>query len=122
MKISIITVTYNSGATLRDTLESVLQQDYSDYELIIKDGGSTDDTLDICREYEPRFGGRMKLISSPDKGPYDAMNQGIRAASGEVVGMLNSDDFLHRKIFFVPSHVSLNRRQILMPFMVTYIM
>jgi glycosyltransferase involved in cell wall biosynthesis len=97
MKISIITATYNSGATLRDTLESVLHQDYSDYELLIKDGGSTDDTLDICREYEPRFGGRLKLLSSPDKGPYDAMNQGIRAASGEVVGMLNSDDFFTSK-------------------------
>ena len=78
MKISIITATYNSGATLRDTLESILRQDYSDYELVIKDGGSTDNTLDICREYEPRFEGRMKLLSSPDKGLYDAMNQGIR--------------------------------------------
>ena len=97
MKISIITVTYNSGATLRDTLESVLGQDYSDYELIIKDGASTDDTLDICHEYEPRFEGRMKLISSPDEGPYDAMNQGIKAATGEVVGMLNSDDFYTSK-------------------------
>lgn len=97
MKISVITVTYNSGATLRDTLESVLRQDYSDYELLIKDGGSTDNTMDICREYEPRFGGRLKLISSPDNGPYDAMNQGIRAASGEVVGMLNSDDFYTSK-------------------------
>lgn len=93
MKISIITTTYNSGATLRDTLESVLQQDYSDYELVIKDGGSTDDTLDICREYEPRFEGRMKLLSSPDRGLYDAMNQGIQATTGEVIGILNSDDF-----------------------------
>ena len=93
MKISIITATYNSGTTLRDTLESVLRQDYSDYEYIIKDGGSTDDTLDICREYEPKFEGRMKLLPVPDKGMYDAMNQGIMAATGEVVGILNSDDF-----------------------------
>ena len=93
MKISIITATYNSGATLRDTLESSLRQDYSDYELVIKHGGSTYNTLDICREYEPRFEGRMKLLSSPDKGLYDAMNQGIRATTGEVVGILNSDDF-----------------------------
>ncbi len=93
MKISIITATYNSGATLRDTLDSILRQDYPDYELVIKDGGSTDNTLDICREYEPRFEGRMKLLSSPDKGLYDAMNQGIRATTGEVVGILNSDDF-----------------------------
>ena len=74
MKISIITATYNSGTTLRDTLESVLRQDYSDYEYIIKDGGSTDNTLDICREYEPKFEGRMKLLPVPDKGMYDAMN------------------------------------------------
>ncbi len=93
MRISIITATYNSEATVRDTLESVLRQDYADYELVIKDGGSTDGTLAICREYEPRFEGRMKIISAPDKGLYDAMNIGIASASGEVVGILNSDDF-----------------------------
>ncbi len=93
MKISIITATYNSAATVRDTIESVLRQTYSDYEYIIKDGGSKDDTLSICREYEPKFGGRMKIISAPDKGIYDAMNCGIEAATGDVVGLLNSDDF-----------------------------
>lgn len=93
MRISIITATYNSEATVSDTLESVLRQDYSDYELIIKDGGSTDGTLAICREYEPRFEGRMKIISAPDEGLYDAMNIGIASATGEVVGILNSDDF-----------------------------
>lgn len=93
MKISIVTATYNSAGTVRDTLESVLGQDYNDYELIIKDGGSKDDTLDICRGYEPAFDGRMRIISAPDKGIYDAMNQGIAAASGDVVGILNSDDF-----------------------------
>ena len=93
MKISIITATYNSAATVRDTIESVLRQTYSDYEYIIKDGGSKDDTLDICKEYESRFEGRMKIISAPDKGIYDAMNIGIEAATGDVVGLLNSDDF-----------------------------
>lgn len=93
MRISIITATYNSEATVSDTLESVLRQDYSDYELIIKDGGSTDGTLAVCREYEPRFDGRMKIISVPDEGLYDAMNIGIASATGEVVGILNSDDF-----------------------------
>ena len=93
MKISIITATFNSGGTVRDTLESVLRQDYKDYELIIKDGGSKDNTLDICREYIPRFEGRMRILAEPDKGIYDAMNQGIAAATGEVVGILNSDDF-----------------------------
>lgn len=93
MKISIITTTYSSAATVRDTIESVLRQTYSDYEYIIKDGGSKDDTLNICREYEPMFGGRMKIISAPDKGIYDAMNKGIEVATGDVVGLLNSDDF-----------------------------
>lgn len=93
MKISIITATYNSGRTVADTLESVLGQDYGDYELIVKDGGSVDDTLEICRRYEPRFGGRMRIIAEPDRGIYDAMNQGIAAATGDVVGILNSDDF-----------------------------
>ena len=64
MRISIITATYNSEATVSDTLESVLRQDYSDYEFIIKDGGSTDGTLAICREYEARFEGRMRIISA----------------------------------------------------------
>ncbi|MBQ8273873.1 MAG: glycosyltransferase [Bacteroidaceae bacterium] len=93
MKISIITATYNSAATVSDTLESLLRQSYKNYELIIKDGGSKDDTLEICRSYEPAFDGRMKIISCPDKGLYDAMNQGIKAATGDVVGILNSDDF-----------------------------
>ena len=93
MKISIITATFNSGRTVGDTLESVLGQDYSDYELIIKDGGSKDDTLNICRSYEERFAGRMRIIEGVDGGLYDAMNQGIAAASGEVVGILNSDDY-----------------------------
>lgn len=93
MKISIVTAAYNSGKTIRDTLESVLRQTYDNYELIIKDGGSKDNTLDICRDYEQRFNGRMKIISAPDKGIYDAMNQGISSASGDIVGILNSDDF-----------------------------
>lgn len=93
MKISIITATYNSAATVRDTIESVLRQTYTDYEYIIKDGGSKDDTLEICKEYESRFGGRMKIISAPDNGIYDAMNKGIETATGDVVGLLNSDDF-----------------------------
>lgn len=93
MKISIITATYNSEKTLRNTLESILGQTYQDYESIIVDGASKDGTMDLVREFEPRFQGRMKWISEPDKGIYDAMNKGIRMASGEVVGILNSDDF-----------------------------
>lgn len=93
MKISVITATYNSGATIRDTLESVLRQTFHDFEHIIIDGGSKDRTLEIVQEYEPRYGGRLRHISEPDKGIYDAMNKGIRMATGNVVGILNSDDF-----------------------------
>lgn len=93
MKISIITATYNSSATLRDTLDSILRQTYQDYEVIIQDGMSTDDTLAIARSYESRFGGRLKIFSEKDNGLYDAMNRGIGHATGDVVGILNSDDF-----------------------------
>ena len=93
MKISIVTATYNSRQTVCDTLKSVLLQSYTDYEYIVIDGGSKDGTVDIIREYEPLFGGRMKWISEPDKGIYDAMNKGIGMATGDVVGLLNSDDF-----------------------------
>ena len=93
LKISIITATYNSGKTIRDTLSSVLNQSYKNYELIIKDGGSNDNTVEICRKYENLFEGRLKVISEPDKGIYDAMNRGIDNASGDIVGILNSDDF-----------------------------
>lgn len=93
MKISIITATYNSGATLRDTLESVLRQTYKDFEHIIVDGLSSDGTMEIVREYEPRYGGRLRYVSERDGGLYDAMNKGISMAVGDVVGILNSDDF-----------------------------
>lgn len=93
MKITIITATYNSGATLRDTIKSVLGQTYLDYEHIIVDGKSKDATLDIIREYEPHYQGKLRWISEPDKGIYDAMNKGIRMATGDIVGLLNSDDF-----------------------------
>ena len=93
MKISIITATYNSGKTVRDTMLSVLRQDYKDFEHIIIDGGSKDNTLEIIRELEPKYEGKLHWVSEPDKGIYDAMNKGIRMATGEVVGLLNSDDF-----------------------------
>lgn len=94
MRITIVTATYNSGRTLRDTMESVLGQSYRDIEHIIVDGGSRDNTMDIVRELEPRYQGRLRYISERDRGIYDAMNKGIGMASGDVVGMLNSDDFL----------------------------
>lgn len=96
MLISLITVTFNSAKTLRDTIQSVIFQNYSDIEYIIVDGMSRDDTVDIIREYEPQFEGRLKWISENDNGLYDAMNKGICMSTGDVVGIINSDDFFHR--------------------------
>ena len=93
MTISLITATYNSGKTVEDTLRSVLAQTYKEIDYWIVDGGSKDDTMDIVRKYEPLFGGRLHWISEPDRGIYDAMNKGISHSTGDVVGILNSDDF-----------------------------
>jgi len=95
MKISIITATFNSASTVADTLESILSQTYQDYEVVIKDGLSRDGTVELVKSYEEKFGGRLRIISSKDKGIYDAMNIGISAATGDVIGILNSDDFYH---------------------------
>lgn len=94
MKISIITVCYNSENTIRDTLESVLKQNYKNYEYLIIDGKSKDKTLNIIKEYELKFKGKLKWISEKDKGLYDAMNKGIEMASGDIIGIINSDDIL----------------------------
>lgn len=94
MKISIVTATYNSEKTIRDTIESVLRQSFTDYEYIIVDGQSKDNTLDVVREYLPRFDDRMRYISEADKGIYDAMNKGFKMAKGDVLALINSDDFL----------------------------
>lgn len=93
MRISLITATFNSSKTLRDTMQSVLGQTFKDVEYIIVDGGSDDGTMEIVKEFEPRFEGRLRWVSERDKGIYDAMNKGIRMATGDVVGTLNSDDF-----------------------------
>src|SRR5574343_654094 len=88
MKISIVTATYNSAATVNDTLKSIAAQTYPDIEHIIVDGLSKDDTLESVRQY-PHV---AKMITEKDKGIYDAMNKGVRMASGDIVGILNSDD------------------------------
>lgn len=93
MKISIITASYNSEKTIADTIESVLAQTYQDIEYWIIDGASADRTVEIARSYEARFKGKMHIVSQPDKGIYDAMNKGIGLCTGDVVGILNSDDF-----------------------------
>lgn len=89
MKISVVTVTYNSASTLKDTIESVKRQDHPDIEHILVDGGSTDGTVDIIKS-NPHI---TKWISEKDRGLYDAINKGILMAEGEVIGVLNSDDF-----------------------------
>ena len=93
MKISLITATYNSAETLRDTMQSVLNQTFKDVDYIIVDGGSKDTTMDIVKEFEPKFEGRLRWVSEKDKGIYDAMNKGVKMAQGNIVGILNSDDF-----------------------------
>lgn len=100
IKISIITVTYNRAHKIRDAIEGVLIQKYKNYEYIIVDGASKDSTVDIIEDYEPKFEGRMRWISEPDKGLYDAINKGIKMATGDVVGIINSDDFFHRNDTF----------------------
>ena len=100
MKISIVTVTYNSANTIACNIESVLKQKYEDYEYIVVDGGSKDATIDIIKEWEPKFNGRMRWISEKDKGMYDGINKGIRMSTGDVVGIINSDDFYHREDIF----------------------
>lgn len=93
MKISIITTTYNSLLTIGDTLDSILNQSYGDFESIIIDGISTDGTLDVIKEYQLKFNGKLRCLSEPDCGIYDAMNKGIKMATGDIIGVLNSDDF-----------------------------
>ena len=97
MKVSLITVTFNSAVTLPATIQSVLLQSYTDIEYIIIDGASEDNTVSVIKEYEPCFNGRMHWISERDKGLYDAMNKGIRMSTGDIVGIINSDDFYHHR-------------------------
>lgn len=87
MKISIITITYNSASTLETTIQSVISQTYKDIEYIIVDGLSTDNTLEIAKKHN------VKVVSEKDNGLYDALNKGILLATGNVIGFLHSDDF-----------------------------
>lgn len=94
MSFSLVTVTYNSAQTLRDTITSVLSQTHQAIEYIIIDGFSKDNTVAIIKEYEPLFNGRLKWISEKDNGLYDAMNKGFQMATGDVIGIINSDDLI----------------------------
>lgn len=92
MKVSIITVCYNSVETLKNTIDSVYNQTYLDIEYIIVDGGSTDGTIQLIIENDDYI---TRWISEPDNGLYDAMNKGIKIATGDIVGILNSDDIFY---------------------------
>ena len=89
-KISIITVVWNNSKTIKDAIDSVLGQTYENIEYIVVDGASTDGTVEIVRSYGDKI---TKFISEKDKGLYDAMNKGLALATGDIVGILNSDDF-----------------------------
>ena len=94
MRVTVITACFNSAKTLPTAMESVLRQRDVDFEYIVVDGASKDGTVDLLKAIEPRFDGRMRWISEPDKGMYDAINKGIGMATGDVVGILNADDVL----------------------------
>lgn len=94
MKISIITVVYNNDKTIKDAINSVLNQNYQQIEYIIIDGASKDSTVSIIKEYQSQI---TKFVSEPDNGLYDAMNKGVRLATGDVIGILNSDDLYQDK-------------------------
>lgn len=96
VKISVITVSYNSEATVAETIESVLTQTYAPYEYVIIDGQSTDKTVEIAQSYAAAFaqkGVAYRVVSEKDAGIYDAMNKGIGLTDGEIVGIINSDDY-----------------------------
>ncbi|NNC82980.1 MAG: glycosyltransferase [Flavobacteriales bacterium] len=88
MKVSLITVAYNSAATIADTIQSIAAQDHPDIEYIIIDGGSTDGTMDLVKNAKSV----TKYLSEPDRGLYDAMNKGVALCTGDIIGILNSDD------------------------------
>ncbi len=92
MKVSIITSCFNREATIRDCIESVLSQDYSDIEYIVVDGASKDGSLKIIKEYEGRI---STIISEPDRGMYEGINKGLRLATGDIIGLMHSDDFFY---------------------------
>jgi glycosyltransferase involved in cell wall biosynthesis len=105
MKVSVVTPSYNQGHFIQRTLESVAMQSGAEIEHIVFDGGSTDKTVDLLK----RFGSGVRWVSEPDKGQTDAVNKGIRATDGEIIGWLNSDDIYYpgaiaRVVAFFEAH------------------
>lgn len=114
MKVSIITPCLNSIGTIRQTIESVLNQTYKDIEYIVVDGGSSDGTQDLIREYLPKFQGRMRYVSEKDRGIYDAMNKGIRMSHGRLIGIINSDDYYEPDaVESIVSHMTSGQYQVI---------
>lgn len=96
IKVSIITVCFNAEKTITRTIESVIGQNYKNIEYIIVDGASTDNTIDIIRHYAEEYPDIIKWVSEPDNGIYDAMNKGIAMSTGDLVGIINSDDWYEK--------------------------
>ena len=94
MLITIVTCSYNSERTIERTIKSILAQNFDNYEYLIIDGKSSDRTLEIIKQYEPLFKGKMRWISEKDHGIYDAMNKGITLSKGDYIWLVNSDDYL----------------------------
>ncbi len=97
--ISVITVCYNSEKTIRKTIESVIKQGYDNWHYYIIDGASTDRTVAVCEEYQKELQNKMTVISEPDDGLYFAMNKGIDIATGDVIALINSDDWYEDDAF-----------------------
>lgn len=97
MKVSIITSCYNRKDTILGAIESVLAQDYDNIEYIVVDGASTDGSVDVIKGMmaDPRWKNSFKFVSEPDHGMYEAINKGIRMATGDIIGLVHSDDFLY---------------------------
>ena len=113
MKLSIITICFNSFSTIEATIKSVLSQNYENLEYIIIDGNSTDNTLEIIHKYRNRI---SKIISEKDNGIYDAMNKGVCLASGDVIGILNSDDFYEdNNEYAFPKFFTVHARRLIWP-------
>ncbi len=110
MLFSIITVSFNAAKCISETLESILAQGYDDMEVIVVDGASTDGTIEIIREYEAKMHGRLRWLSEPDKGIYDAMNKGIALAKGDFVNFLNcGDSYTYNALASVSETINLHR-------------
>ena len=117
IKLSIITITLNNFETIEQTIKSVLDQNYSNLEYIVIDGGSTDGTLKILEKYKSKF---KYFKSSPDKGIYDAMNKGVAQASGDLIGFVNGGDFIYKNTLHGPYYILNEKSMVIIPYIFRY--